>query len=135
MPLTDSERERTKYHLGYLGVGTAASLQFGIPRPIETLFLVETAMDHLLAISVPRVQRLLTILDGIEETKVEGISRLAASKLDDITLRADEQEALDRQYCTWADRLADVLGVPEYPYSRRFQGVATGGVGNVRVSG
>ena len=51
--LTEEEKERVRYHLGYMetsfgGNQTAASLQFGIPRPVQTMFLVEEAIQNLL---------------------------------------------------------------------------------------
>ena len=66
MPLSVEERDRIKYHLGFLAVSPAASIQLGIARPVQTLFLIEDAMDNLLEVAVPRVLQQLVILDNIE---------------------------------------------------------------------
>lgn len=119
---TDSEKERIRYHLGYLGVSTAASVQFGIPRPLQTLFLVETSMTNILPAAIPRVQRVLAVMDGIEEKLVDAQDRLAAIQLDSLKLREDETEKLENEYVRWGCRLADILGCPIYPYATRYKG-------------
>lgn len=150
--LTELDRANIRHHLGYLAVGAtnnnsqafpppgapgnAASVQFGIPRPVETLFLLELAMNQILEISIPRVRDMLGTLDLIERTMVQSIVRLAADKVGSITLRSSlpgqsEQDALEREYQRWAARLADDLGVPFYPFSRRFK-AGTGYSGSVR---
>ncbi|KKK54507.1 hypothetical protein LCGC14_3083990, partial [marine sediment metagenome] len=45
MPLTEAEKERVRYHLGYLQVSAAASIQLGIPRPLQTVFLLEQGLN------------------------------------------------------------------------------------------
>jgi hypothetical protein len=30
-------------------------------------------------------------------------------------------DSLEREYVRWSDRLADILGVPHYPFSARFR--------------
>src|ERR1700735_2645111 len=109
MPLSESDRERVRYHLGYLNVGTAASIQLGIPRPLQTLFLVEMAMDNLLTVGVPRVIRILDILDGVECKLTTAQTRLAATALEDLKLNNQECEMLENEYVRWAERLSDTL--------------------------
>ncbi len=133
MALTDQEKERCRYHLGYLGVSYAGSISLGIPRPIQTLFLVETAMNNLVMYSEGRVRELLGRLDATEERIFSSQERLAASKLGEITLRDNEPDQLENEYQRWAMRLADVMGCPLYPYSKRFATVSGGG--NVPVRG
>lgn len=132
MALTAEERERVRYHLGYLNVSFAGSIQFGLPRPAQTLFIVEEAMDQILAVAEDRVRRMLGILDGIECRLVEAQNYLVAESLDNITLRDGHPDRLEKEYKRWAMRLADQIGVPLYAYSQRFTG---GGAGNVPVSG
>ena len=137
MALTDNEKEAVRYHLGYLGVSSAASIQLGIPRPVQTLFLVEQALDNLREIAVPRVRSILGTLNGVEQKLICSQDRLAAAKLGSMTLRGvapgeSEADGLEREYTRWAGRLADILGCPFYPGAHRFGG-ASGGV-NVPVS-
>jgi len=121
--LDSSEKERVRYHLGYLNTGIAGSIQFGLPQPVQTLFLVDQAMSILTDVNaVDRVRRHLKILDDVECRMVSAQSRLAAESLGEITLRADEIPQLEESYFIWASRLADQLGVPLYAYSNRFKG-------------
>lgn len=130
--LTEAEKERVRYHLGYMGTSfggnqAAASLSFGIPRPVQTMFLVEDAIQVLLTneLVCQRVRRVLAVLDGIEEKLAAATCQLGVESVGDIKLRGAEPgrtvtDMLEREYVRWAKRLADILGVPLYPYSDRF---------------
>jgi hypothetical protein len=137
--LTPQERTRVRYHLGYLSTSFAGSIQFGLPRPVQTLFIVEDAMSLLedeTAIDI--VRRILGILDGIECRLVAAQDRLAAAKLDEMTLerqQLQEPDLLEREYVRWGGRLADHLGVPYYYYSNRYKHGMASGVRNVPVKG
>jgi len=121
MPLNDQEKERARYHLGYLNVQSAASIQLGIPRPLQTMFLLETALNNVMETAIPRVRSILSVMDGIECKLCEAQDRLAAKVLDGITLRDSEPDQLEREYVRWGWRLADLLGVPIYAYSTRYR--------------
>ncbi len=128
MPLTQTERERVKIHMGYGNVSMAASLTFGFPRPVQTMFLVEDAMNFLNEDGVNRVRQIIGILDKIECRLVETVDVLIASRAGDTDINLQAPDMIEREYVRWADRLADALMVPKYPFSRR----TTGGVGGIR---
>lgn len=132
--LSTRDRSRVKYHLGYLAVQPAASIQFGIPRPIETMFLVEDALNYIIddGWNIQNILRILNILDNIECKMVEGQDYLPASKLGNLDVRPDHIAQLLETYYDWSGKLADILGVPPYPYARRNQAAVLGS-GNVRV--
>lgn len=134
-PFSPRDRGRIKYHLGYLAVQPAASIQFGIPRPIETMFLIEDAMSQLIddGWNIENVLRILGILDKIECLLVAALPALAATKLANLEPREDHPQALELEYNRWAQRLADIFGVPMYPYSQRSQEAAGIMGGNLRV--
>lgn len=130
MPLDDAEKERTRYHMGYLEVGPAAALTFGIPAPIQTAFLLESAMDRIMPAAEDRVRKLITILDCIECKEEGGLDFLVVTRVDDIEVRPDHIEKLEEQYAKWASKLADVLGAPLYPGSAKFRSLfGVGGTG------
>lgn len=133
MPLSDEEKERARYHLGYPEVQAAASIQFGIPRPIQTAFLVESAFGLVIERAVPRIRSILQIMDGIEEKLVEAQDRLAAIQLEELHLRENEPDMLEREYVRWGMRLADLFGVPIYAYATRYKRFLNGGgkAGNI----
>jgi hypothetical protein len=128
-----NEKERIRYHLGYLNVQPAASIVFGIPVPIQTMFLVELAMNNILPTAEDRVRKLLTILDGVECKQVEAQNYLVVSKVDDIELRENVGDLLEAEYCRWAARLSDELGAPLYPGAVKFRSLFGVGIGSVPV--
>ena len=77
--------------------------------------------------AVNRVVCVLDILDGIEKKLAGAIGTLVADNLGTLQLhplRAQGKlftDSLEKEYCRWAKRLADILGVPLYPYSARFR--------------
>lgn len=143
-PLTEGEKERIRYHLGYMetsfgGNQAAASLAFGIPRPAQTMFLVESAIQELLTnlFAVERVRGILQTMDNIELQIAAAACTLAAESLGEIKLRGATKgetfpDLLEREYVRWGYRLADVLGVPVYAYSKRYQSSGAT-VSNIKV--
>ena len=138
--LTEEEKARVRHHTGYPEVQPAASIQFGVPRPVQTAFLLESAMGLLLITAVPRVREILQILDDLEQKIIDAQCYLVADKLGEISLAGaggDSQnrlatDRLEGEYVRWAQRLVDIFGVPLYPGSARF---SNGGrkFGNIRV--
>jgi hypothetical protein len=116
-----AEKERIRYHLGYLQTQPAASISYGIPRPIQTIFLVESAMDLVISAAEDRVRKLLTTLDEIECRMIDAQNYLGVNQLADIEIRKEHIDQLEGEYCRWAARLADTLGVPLYPGAERFR--------------
>lgn len=116
-----AEKERIRYHMGYLQVQPAASISYGIPAPIQTLFLLESAMDRIISNAEDRVRKLITVLDEIECRMLDGQNYLMADQLADITIRKNHIDQLEDEYCRWAARLADTLGAPLYPGAERFR--------------
>ena len=121
MPLDRAERERCRFHLGYLEVSPAASISYGMARPIQTMFLLETALNNIMEEAVDRVRRILRVMDGVEEKLIEAQDRLAANRLGDLEIRQTEPDELEKEYVRWGHRLADLLGVPVYYYSTRYR--------------
>jgi hypothetical protein len=124
--LSESDKERCRYHLGYLNTSFAASLTLGIPRPVQTLFLVEDAMGLLIPQTVPRVICILDTLDGIETMLRKQLGTLGVKRAGELELHplSDQgklvTDSLEREYVRWGNRLADILGCPHYPFSARY---------------
>jgi len=89
-------------------------------------------MSYVIEEACVRVRQILGVLDGIETKLVEAQERLAAAALDGLKLRENEPDMLELEYRRWADRLADIFGVPKYAYSSRFR-AGSGGAANVPV--
>lgn len=135
--LSETDKERVRYHLGYLNTSFAASLTLGIPRPVQTLFLVEDAMALLIPQTVPRVLCILDTMDVIERKLVGALEQLGVKRLAEIELHPLSDrgllstDSLEAEYVRWGNRLADILGVPHYPFSARYRRRGPGS--NVRV--
>jgi hypothetical protein len=144
-PLTEEEKERVRFALGYPGTTfggeqAAAGIAFGISIPLQTAFLLEEAIQVLLTnpYAVDRARRILKTLDDIEQRLAAAGCVLVAEKVGEITLRGAKAgetypDLLEREYRRWAQRLADHLGVPLYPFSEKLRPGA-GTVRNVGVS-
>jgi len=133
MAFTDEEKQRIRYHLGYMSVQPAASLTFGLPKPQQTLFLVESAMNLILPVAEEKVRSILSVLDTIECRLVDAQTRMAATSIDSLTMRKDEADSLENEYHRWANRLADIMGVPLYAYSLRFKRTGAAFAGSIPV--
>lgn len=125
--LTEEERVRVRYHLGYLSVAPASAIALGYPSAQHALFLVEHAMDRLLPAAVSRVHQIVRTLDQIECSMAESVGRLKAAQVGEVKLRGgageeSEGDLLEREYRRWAGRLADHLGVALNVHSERFRG-------------
>jgi hypothetical protein len=133
MALTTAERERVRYHLGYLNTAPAASVSLGFPRAGQPLFLVEMAMNLLLPEAEDRVREHLAVLDNIEGQLKDSTCRLAAKVVGEITVNNQEPDMLEKEYRRWQGRLARQLGVNPNPYDPSSSG-GGGGI-NVPVAG
>jgi hypothetical protein len=129
--LSDAEKNRVRHHTGYLLTSPAASIQLGVPRASQAMFLVEQAMNLIMDDAVGIIRAHISRLDRIEEQMDEARERLVAKEVGDIVLRDDEPDLLEKEYRRWAVRLADDLGIPLNAYSERFR---SGGISlNARV--
>jgi hypothetical protein len=137
MALTAEEKARTRYHLGYPNVTRMTTLFANVPAARQTGFLLEQAMDVLLPDGEALVRDLICKMDRIDCQLIEAAERMQASAVGNLKMREDEQGALEQLYQRFGFRLADVLGVPVYPLSRRYQTNLTGGTtptaGNLRT--
>jgi hypothetical protein len=130
--LTEADKERCRYHMGYMETSQGASLSFGMARPVQTMFLLDQAMLLLQdQNAVNRVKCLLDTLDGIEEQMRRALKTLGVESLGSIKMRSGVAgqtftDILEREYTRWAGRLADVLGAPRYGYSVRSRNSGPG---------
>ena len=138
--LSDRDKERCRYHLWYLNTSFTASITMGVPRPVQTLFLVEDAMGLLASPeAVNRVTCILDTMDALEGQLRSAVPSLAASRLGELELHPLKSQgvlftdSIDKEYKRWGARLADILGVPFYPFSRRY--MVSGPGSNVPVRG
>lgn len=131
MPLTDDEKQRARYHLGYPSLNTLASIQLGVPALTQTNFLVENNLARLMESALPQVRSILKTMDDIELKLIDSQDRLAATQLSDLYLNNNEANQLEGEYRRWGYRLSDIVGAPIYPYASRYR--MQGGVQNIAI--
>lgn len=137
--VSDADKARARYHMGYLASSFAASMQFGIPRPVQTVFLAESAFvllneQH----AIDRFVLVLDTMDAIEDRMRRAAldGTLAAEGMGPMRLRGAKRgetypDLLEREYVRWGMRLADILGAPLYPYSGRYNAGTRSGAGMI----
>jgi hypothetical protein len=133
--LSEVDKERARYHLGYMTVVIPGSMAFSIPQVTETQWLFEDAVTRIRVESEQRVIGLLDKLDQIECTLFRASSELFAKRAAELEPNLSQPDDVEREYMRWACRLADMLGVFPYPYSERFKALVNNGgrAGNVAV--
>lgn len=131
--LTDRDKERARYHLGYMTVVVASSFAFSIPAATEVQFMFESAIQRVRPESETRVVQLLDKIDEIECTLFRASSELFAKRVADLEPNLEQPSDVEREYVRWACRLADMLGITPYPFSERFKILAQGGLGGSRA--
>jgi len=104
--------------MAYMNVAQAYTFVLGVPAGVETQFLIEGAMDKVLDSALPQLRKLIAVLDGIEQQKIENLELLAVTKVGEIEIRQDEQEALDKQYDFWRGKVANLLGIIVNPWDK-----------------
>lgn len=131
--LSEQEKNSIRHHTGYLVVAAVTSIQLGFPRASQPMFLLESALNSLPETAVGQIRKYVAILDQLENQLVDAVSRFAAQKVGEITLRDNETDMIEGEYSRWAKRLADDLGIPLNIYSERFRG-GSGGKASLNVS-
>ncbi len=131
MPLNDAEKERCRYHLGYLNVRVPTALGLGFPSASQLMLILESSMNDLLPDAEPGVRRAIQELDCIEDqlSAFRPALQLKSSG-GGVQFSGDEGLlALEGQYRWWSMKLADTLGTPVNPFSLTHQQLGTLGGG------
>lgn len=132
--LTNAEKSQIRYHLGYMASSTSATLQMATPRPYQTVFMLEDAMQFLQEPhAVKRVQDILCHLERLEKLIMEAACNLGVSQIDQIRMRENHPGLLEKEAQRWTQRLADIFGVPIYGFSRKTGTTGPGSV--IKVTG
>jgi len=121
MPLSEDEKVRVRYHLGYPMLSANPSLSLGVPIDTPLMTLLQRAFDIILPQAEPMIRRLIVICDQKDLEVSEASDRLSVAKAEGVEMRVDETDAREREYMRWVARLSDALHAPIYPFSERFQ--------------
>lgn len=117
--LTEELKAKVRHHMGNPNTAQTATFALGVPAQLETTFLLETAMNKLLPAGLTELQRLLGILDALEEQMIGDHELAAANKIGEIEVNQKEQAQLTERYDYWVGALENLLTVPRNPLDRR----------------
>ena len=119
--LSDEEKTRTRYFLGYSDVESGTTSIAGVTVDYEYLPVVVEAIEKINESAEPRLRQLLQKLESVEEQLASSEEMLGVTELSGIKLNVSEAESLDKAYVRWAHRLGELLGVRVNPHSERFK--------------
>lgn len=118
--LTEEEKARIRYHLGYPQTDPVASIQLGVPRASQPMFLVEGQMNRIPDTVIALVRRAVAYCDATDQRILECQERMAAKSVGEIDLNESEADMLRKEYRYWVQRLADIIGAPINPFAAAF---------------
>jgi hypothetical protein len=134
MALTPEERVSIKHHLGYPNAQMIETFVLGVPAAMESLFMLEGAMNAVAPAAEERVRQSLERLESVDRQIHDNQDALVLSKADEVEFRENELELLQRRYTRWQGELCNLLGVPgPNPFDARFSAASGQGI-NVSVS-
>lgn len=132
MSFTEDEKVRIRKHLGYLNVQEAQTFQHGFPAGVQTQFIIEGAMNRLLASAEAAVRDTLARLDEIEKGLFCNIDNVEVLAVDEMQMNPKAFEKRLQRYFFFQGTLANFFGTFPNPNDLRFVGLTGGGV-NVPV--
>lgn len=118
--LSDEEKARIRYYLGYPVAVDVSTMTLGIPAVSQTLFIVEGQMNKIPEAAVGLVRNCLVNLENIEAKLSEAPEYFPAARVDGVELRDNHPQKLNEELRVWALKLAELLGAPVNAYSTRF---------------
>lgn len=134
--LTDNQKARARYHLGYLGVQPVATWQLGIPAMTTTQFMIEFAWDKILPEMEGLFELQLCRLDKIENHLFDNLDLNDVLKTGAIEVDPDRLKKFAILYSQPLGALSNMLGVMPNPFDQRpWVGRGMGGGVNCGVSG
>ena len=134
MAFTLEDKAKIRRHLGYPNVTAASIYSLGSVVPIETLFIVDAAMNRVLPEAEDDILRFVAVLDRLECLLVNDQDFMVADVVGDVTLSREAADRHREEYVHWGNVLADALGVPIHQFSRRYRTSVSAGSLRVRNS-
>ena len=119
--LTEEEKNRIRYHGGYLLTDPAAAIVLGVPAAAQPAFIVEQQMNRIPESAIAIIRNLIAKCDITEQNILLAQTRMVARSVDEVDLNPDEADQLRKEYRHWIGRLYGALGGPTNAYSSPFQ--------------
>ena len=120
MALTTAEVAQAMMHLGFAGTVSYTAAAGPIVAQLSLRTNAEHQLVNLTTDGETRVRTILGYLSAIELRMDKAIKRLAATKVGEIGIREDEEDALEKEYRRWGWRLSEAIGAEPNTYSKRY---------------
>lgn len=112
MALTDTQKTRIAYHLGYPLITAGAGAGMALPTMVQVLFPVYGPLNHLEPTGEASITTLISNCDAAETQMLDAQSRMKVTGVGSISLRADEFQSLNAAYAEWRRRLSQATSIP-----------------------
>ena len=119
--LTEEEKNRVRYHLGYPMIYPASAIILGVPASAQPAYLLEHSLELIPDTAISIIRTLIAKCDATDGGVFESQDRLVAKAVDEVDLNPDEAVLRRREYRYWVQKLADTLGAPINAYAAAFQ--------------
>lgn len=123
--LSDEEKSRIYYYLGYPVAVDVSTIMLGLPAVAQTYFIVRGQVEKIPEAAVGLVRNCIAVLDGIEAQLVEAQTYFAATRVDSISINDNHTQKLDEESRKWSMKLAELLGAPINIFATRFNSGST----------
>lgn len=110
MALTDEERTKVRYHLGWHVTSENVINASGLPVSVPAELLLEKNIAVLTPQGETRVRECLCQLDKLEGIQKGAVEDMLVTKAGAVEIRKDYMELVESQYQAWQRKLADALG-------------------------
>lgn len=121
--LSEQEKGRILYLMGYGIVNVASLFTLGVPAMSQPLYIAASAIEHIPETRIQFVREVVARLEDVEAKRAEALDFLVAKRLGEIEVNTEGyMKAINEMYAYWAGRLSDLLIAPLNPYSDRFTG-------------
>lgn len=122
--LTPENKARVRRHLGYPSLSAASTFFIGNPAAMEPFFILENAMNALIASGEDLVVRHLEKLDDLAEILFYEGDTDVVKAVGDIDINPEQFVQTVRRYRWFQAEVANAFQVGPNPFDMRFSGMA-----------
>lgn len=117
--ISENDKVRARFHLGYLNVEQAQTFVLGIPAAVQTTYMIEGALNRILPQALDKFIELLDRLDCVECELWGGMDLASVNKIAEIEVNPTRRKELAGYYQVARQGLANLLGIIPNPYDQR----------------
>lgn len=112
MALTDTQKARVKYFLGYAAITEYSTIIVGQAFDVSYQYKISYVLEQIPAETEPMVVSLIDKLEKLEVLVMEAAENQLARSVDELVVNTNAHDGVVKAYMFWAKRLADLLNLP-----------------------